>query len=286
MDGRCGRRTLAGEVTLKDVGLFSSVPVAMRLRPAEAGRGVVFVRTDVGGVEIPALVSRAVDQPRRTALAAAGRPEVTVETVEHVLSAVSGLGVTDVVIALDAAEVPSFDGSSLAFVEAIGRVGLVDLEGELEPLVVTERVEVLEGDSRVVVEPLAAGEGPSLSYDLDYGDHPVLKAGRAVYRGGVDDYGAEVAPARTFVLEAEAEALQAMGLGKHLTAATLVVFGVGGVLPPNELRFADEPVRHKLLDLMGDLSLAGRPIVGRVSAWKSGHALNRRMAGRLLEVFG
>ncbi|QDU72879.1 UDP-3-O-acyl-N-acetylglucosamine deacetylase [Mucisphaera calidilacus] len=275
------QKTLKAEVSLRDRGLFSGVPVTMRLLPAKAGHGIVFVRVDRHATRIPAQVDFAVDQPRRTALAS---EEVTVETVEHILSALAGLGVTNAVVELDAAEVPAFDGSSQAFVEAMLSVGFADQAAPVEPLVVRERVEVTAGDSVVVAEPVKDPGACQFSYELDYRPHPFLGHSVARFTPALDDYASAIAPARTFVLEDEAKALQNIGLGTHLTPETLLVFNDDGPLPPNSLRFSDEPARHKLLDLLGDLSLAGRPIVGRIHAVKSGHALNRAMAARLLDA--
>lgn len=280
------QKTLKEVVTLSDRGLFSGVSVMMRLEPAEEGAGICFVRSDLEGVQIPALVEFALDQPRRTAL---GREGATVETTEHILSAVAGLGVTNLRIVMDAAEVPAFDGSAQAFVKAMVKTGIIEQTGEIEPLVVTERVEVTQGETRVVAEPVAGGvaegEGCKFIYELDYRPHPALGHSTAEFEVGVDDYAGEVAPARTFVLDAEAKILQAQGLGQHLTEKTLLVFGEEGPLGGNELRFVDEPARHKLLDLIGDIALAGRPVVGRLHAVKAGHALNRAMAAELQARF-
>ncbi|MEQ9454908.1 MAG: UDP-3-O-acyl-N-acetylglucosamine deacetylase [Phycisphaeraceae bacterium] len=279
---RFPRKTITRPARLEGVGLFSSTPVRLTFCPDAAGAGVRFVRVDASQTLIPARVEYAIDQPRRTALAVDG---VAVETVEHVLSAVVGLGITDLRIEMDAAEVPALDGSAAGFVEALVQAGVTGLEGEAEPLVIRERVR-LEGEGGEVVCEPEDQAGAVFSYELDYRPHPFLGRSVASYRVGAVDYATEVAPARTFVLEEEVKVLRDQGLGKHLTPESLLVIGDSGPLEPNWLRFEDEPARHKLLDLMGDLALVGRPLVGRVTARKSGHALNRAMAVKLLEIYG
>ncbi|MEQ9460816.1 MAG: UDP-3-O-acyl-N-acetylglucosamine deacetylase [Phycisphaeraceae bacterium] len=279
---RFPRKTIARPARLEGVGLFSSTPVRLTFCPDAAGAGVRFVRVDASQTLISARVEYAIDQPRRTTLAVDG---VMVETVEHVLSAVVGLGITDLRIEMDAPEVPALDGSAAGFVEALVQAGVTGLEGEVEPLVIRERVRLEGGGGEVVCEPEDQA-GTVFSYELDYRPHPFLGRSVASYQAGVEDYATEVAPARTFVLEEEAKALRDQGLGKHLTPESLLVVGDSGPLGPNRLRFEDEPARHKLLDLIGDLSLVGRPLVGRITARKSGHALNRAMAVKLLEIYG
>jgi len=206
--------------------------------------------------------------------------------VEHLLSALAGLGVSDAMIELHGPEVPIGDGSALPFVEALRAAGLVELgEDAVGPIVVKERIEIEDprgaAAGRMVAEP---GEGPGLElvYHLDYGPGSPLAAQtvRFVSNPGADDYATAIAPARTFSTLEEAVAMRRMGLFGHLTPAQMLVIGPDGPVE-NTYRFSDEPARHKVLDMLGDLSLAGRPIRGRVTAWRSGHALNHAMARRL-----
>lgn len=251
----------------------------MTIRPAEAGEGVRFVRTDLPGLpEIPALVEHVVPRPRRTALQAG---EAVVETVEHCLSALAGLGVDNARIEIDAPETPAVDGSASPFVAAIQNAGLVEQDEERNPLVVREPIMIREGDATIAAFP-NAGACMDLLFDLDYGGRGPI--GRQIHAFTLESqsYVEKIAPARTFALLEEAESMREHGLCAHLTPRDMLVLGDAGPID-NALRFDDEPVRHKLLDLIGDLSLVGRPVHARIVASRSGHALNHRLAQAMLE---
>jgi len=239
---------------------------------------VVFAVGGEGGASrIAADVAHVVKRARRTSLM---NGSAVVETVEHVLAAVAGMGVDNVVIDLTAEEVPSTDGSARPFVEALTSAGVVEQPAEPNVHVIDEPVAVCEGQAT-----LAALPGPAdcldILYELDYGSSG---PGRQVFafRLGEDDFATEVAPARTFALEAEARAMQAKGLAPHLSARDILVLGPDGPID-NELRFPDEPARHKVCDLIGDLALLGRRLRGRVVACRSGHELNQALVRRLAE---
>jgi UDP-3-O-acyl N-acetylglucosamine deacetylase len=274
------RRAPAKACELSGVGLFSGRPVTVVVRPGEDG--IRIVRTDSPGkpsaratVDALARVETALGM-RNTTIEVA--PGVVVATVEHVLSALAGLGVSDAEIEVDGAEMPAGDGSSAFIVEAIQGVGVRDLEGDATPIVVRETIRVGEGDVYVEASP---SDAPAYEYRLEYpGQAYRIPDQRASWNGNARAYAAEIAPARTFCLEEEALAMRAAGMCGHLTARDMLVFGAGGPID-NELRFENEPARHKLLDLIGDLSLAGAPIIGRVVAHRSGHALNHELARRL-----
>ncbi len=306
------QRTVASPVVVKGVGLFTGQRSTATIREAPADSGVVFRRVDLPGAPtIPARVENVVDRLRRTALRAPtpqhedgdSRSEAVVETVEHCLSALAGLGIDNACIDIDAEEVPIGDGSSQFFVEAIERAGLKDLDAPRRPLVVTEPVTVRspsgmpDGGEAVIIA--APNESPSLElvYDLDYGGESPLKRQVAAFSlwhespartngsglgRGAERYAREIAPARSFALLSEAEAMRAKGLFSHVSPKDMLVIGDRGPVD-NAYRFDDEPVRHKLLDLLGDLALVGRPIQGRVMASRSGHALNQRLARALVE---
>ncbi|MCC6661819.1 MAG: UDP-3-O-acyl-N-acetylglucosamine deacetylase [Phycisphaerales bacterium] len=271
------RRTVAGPAHVAGVGLFSARPVTLEFRPAPAGTGLVFRRMDLPGrPEVPALAAFAAASPtgRNTVLA---RGPAAAATTEHVLSALTGLGVTDAIIELSAEETPICDGSAGPFVQAILGAGVTDIPGIVRPLVVEREVVVEGGGGRIVARPAAC---PRYTYELDYGPASPITAQSASWPAG-NDYAGDIAPARTFCLEREALAMRAAGLFGHLSPRDMLVIGPAGPID-NALRFADEPARHKLLDLIGDLALAGRPVQGEVIAARSGHALNLALVRALL----
>ena len=288
------RRTLAGGARVWGVGLFSARPAAVAIRPGAAG--IVFRRTDLPGApEVPAradyVLGRDLSGPARGLKGPAPGPapgrnttlvrgDAGVATTEHVLSALAGLGVTDAVIDVSGPEVPILDGSALPFVEAVVRTGVVHLPEPAEPLVLTREVVVEAGGGRIVAGP-ARGGRPRFTYELDYGPGAPIPPQSASWSPG-EDYAALVAPARTFCLEVEARAMREAGLFAHLSPRDMLVIGPAGPID-NTLRFPDEPARHKLLDLIGDLALVGRPLLAEVTATRSGHALNAALAAALSE---
>jgi UDP-3-O-acyl N-acetylglucosamine deacetylase len=282
------RRTLAAPVEVVGIGLFTGSHATLRIAPAEPGEGLTFRRA---GAEAPipgridALAAPPPGAPaRNTSLAAA--PGAAILTVEHLLSALVGLNITEALIEVDGPEIPIGDGSAALFVEAIARAGSRALEGMIEPLTIEREVSVESGGSRITARPRTA-PGCRYTYELDYGPGPI-GAQSAAYEtdwsgAGAERYAAEVAPARTFCLQAEAEAMRALGLFTSLTPRDMLVFGADGPID-NALRFANEPARHKLLDLIGDLALVGRPLQMEITAVRAGHALNHAMARALLEA--
>jgi UDP-3-O-[3-hydroxymyristoyl] N-acetylglucosamine deacetylase/3-hydroxyacyl-[acyl-carrier-protein] dehydratase len=240
----------------------------------------VFRRTDLeGDPEVPARVDRIIERQRRSVLESDG---ASIETVEHCLSACAAMGLDNATIDLDGPELPACDGSAMPFVHAIHQGGLVDQEAEIEPLVIHETVTVRDGDASVTAMPT---DEPTLEmhYVLDFGFASPIAPQVHSYTLDPATYEAEIGPARTFSTRADAEAMWEAGLFRHLTPADMLVIGEAGPID-NTLRFPDEPVRHKLVDLLGDISLVGRPIHGRIVAMRSGHGLNHRLARRLLET--
>jgi len=274
------QQTLAAETTISGVGLFSGQPVTVTIKPAEAGSGISFVRVDLpGSPVIPAHVSNVTPASRRTALA---RGEARVELVEHILSAMTGLGIDNAVIELDAPELPAGDGSASLFTDAIIAARIKEQDAVRAPLRVTEPVTIRDGDSTITALPSDA-DATEYLYVLDHGDAGTIPRQVYTYSLCPDDYASRIAPARTFSTESDARALWDAGHFRHLTAKDMLVIGKDGPID-NVLRFDDEPVRHKLLDLIGDLSLTGRPIQGRILAVRSGHALNQALARKLLAL--
>lgn len=284
------QRTLARPAVVAGHGYWSGARVVVEFRPAPVGSGVVFVRDDLTpAARIPVTVDCQQPADRRTILSAelaasgsAPSDAVSVEMVEHVLAALFGLGVDNCEVGVTAAEMPGCDGSALAFVQAIADAGLVAQEQPIEALVVAEPVRCESGDRWIEARP-PIGPNLSVEYNLDYGPDSPLGAQWAVADVTPDQFAAELAPARTFVLEAEAEAIRAQGLAGHVSPRDLLIFGADGPID-NTLRFADECARHKALDVVGDLALAGRPIVGHVVACRSGHRLNADLVRALLKA--
>jgi len=280
--------TLTGVARVEGVGLFTGASVACEIGPGEAP-GIWFERVDVPGrPRVAALVEHALEpgdvpsHERNTTLELA--PGVTVKTVEHVLSALRGLGVVEAVVRVDGPELPLADGCSAPYVDAMERAGLDDANRALEPLVVRDLVVVgdEERDACVVIEP---ADERTYEYTLDYGEAaaPGLHSQSATWDGTREAYRRDIAPARTFCLLEEAEAMRRAGLMEHVSAQDVLVLGPKGPVD-NELRFENEASRHKLLDLIGDLALVGRPIVGRIRADSSGHALHGAASRALLDA--
>ena len=288
------RRTLRQAASVEGLGLFTGVRSRVTIEPAPAGTGIVFRRVDLAsgtGAEAPsvlAVIGNVVSEQRRTVLQADsnGGKGCRVETVEHILSALSGLGVTDAVISVEGPEIPIGDGSALPFVQALAGGGIETIgTGGIDPIRITHPLTVSEKGAQIEVFPAQPGvTGCEYIYRLDYGPGSPIPAQEASFfapsGGDAAAYIDRVAPARTFSTLAEAQALRQMGLFTQFTPRDLLVIGPDGPVD-NSLRFSNEPAMHKLLDMVGDLSLAARPITGRVVATRSGHALNHEMARAL-----
>lgn len=273
------QHTIRRAVSVSGVGYWSGQGNVVELIPALAGTGIVFVRGDREiPVRIAACVENRVDAVQRTTLAMGG---VQVQMVEHLMSALAGLGVDCCEVRVSAEEMPGLDGSSRAFVEAVDSVGVEDLGAPTEPIVVEELLRVGDEDAWIEAGP-PRHPGLSVEYELDYGAGPIgrqslsLRVTPEAYRDGL-------AGARTFISADEADRLRNAGLCPEATCKDLLVFGPDGPID-NELRWSDECVRHKVLDLVGDLALAGRPIHSHVRARRSGHRLNAELASLLAAV--
>jgi UDP-3-O-[3-hydroxymyristoyl] N-acetylglucosamine deacetylase/3-hydroxyacyl-[acyl-carrier-protein] dehydratase len=274
------QKTILKEASVVGPGLFSGETASLTFSPAEPGAGITFVREQDGKVaSIPALVENVLKRPRRTCLR---NGTLFVETIEHCMAALAGMGVDNAVVRVSGGhvgELPAGDGSSRDYVTALQEAGIVEQDAELKPLIIRKPVQVsFEGAT------LAALPGPTdrLEVIYDFEARPPVGRQTISFRLGDDDFVSQLAPARTFVFENEANQLRAAGLGKHLTPKELLVISPTGPIE-NQFRFIDECARHKALDLIGDLFLIGRPLRGRVVAYKSGHALNHMLARKLLE---
>ena len=274
MSGR-RRQTLARpSAVLSGVGLHSGAGASVRLLPAPVGTGLVF-RRQSGGQEIPALAANVSDTSRCTRLKSG---DFEVQTVEHVLSALAGLGVDDAMIEIDGPEVPAMDGSAAPFAQAVWDAGLREQSETVAPIMLTQPLFVSERGCTVVALP---SKQLSLTVVLDYPRHAYLGTQAAIF-AGAGDYAGQIAPARTYGFLSEIEALRAAGLGLGASADNAVVLGETQYETP--LRFPNEPARHKLLDLIGDLALAGRPVQAEIIALKPSHMLNVRLARLLSDL--
>lgn len=268
--------TVARSTRRDGIGLHSGQPVHLELRPAEPHSGVRFYDLrEPGAPGIPALVAHAVGAHLATTLGHEGR---RVGTVEHLLAAVYGLGIDNLEVWLDADEPPVLDGSAQGWVAALREAGRRELEARREVLRVTRPLEVRLGESVLEVTPSSCLE---LSTGIDF-SHPAVGEQHLEVCLENGAFERELAGARTFGFEAEVAAMHAAGLARGGSLDNAVVFGEGGVLNEEGLRWPDEPVRHKALDLLGDLSLLGRPLQGRVRAVRPGHAVNHAFVQALL----
>ncbi|MCA9153765.1 MAG: UDP-3-O-[3-hydroxymyristoyl] N-acetylglucosamine deacetylase [Planctomycetales bacterium] len=273
------QRTIAGPARVEGFGYWSGKDATIEFRPAPVNSGVVFVRRDLPSpVRIPASVQHRIEIPRRTVLS---HQRASVEMVEHVLAALAGLQVDNCEVWIDAAEVPGCDGSSQAFVEALHTAGIVEQAAPRATLYVRETTRLGDENCWVEARPCEDRPGLFVKYRLDYGSAGCIGRQTMKLQVTPESFRQELAPARTFVLEEEAEWLRSQGLGTRVTREDLLVFGAEG-LQDNTLRFEDECVRHKTLDLVGDLALAGCDIVGQITAHRSGHRLNAELVRVLL----
>lgn len=278
------QRTISREVSFSGAGLFSGETATLTFEPAEANSGITFVREQDGKVAtIPALVRNVLPRPRRTCLK---NGTLFVETIEHCMAALAGMEVDNAVVRVTGGtmgELPGGDGSGRPFAMALAEAGVVEQEADRRPVVIDKPVQITDGEASLVALP-----GPTDHLELIYDFEGPAPIGRQIYafrthgKGDGEDFLTQVAPARTFVFENEAAELRSRGIGKHLSPAELLVIAPTGPID-NTFRFADECARHKLLDLLGDLYLVGRPVHGRIIARKSGHAMNHRLARRILE---
>jgi UDP-3-O-[3-hydroxymyristoyl] N-acetylglucosamine deacetylase len=267
-------QTIAEAVEFSGVGLHSGVQVSMRLLPAPGGSGIVFRRTDLENFEITATGRNVAKVSYATSLMRQG---VLISTTEHLLSALIGMGVDNVIVEVDNLELPILDGSALPYIEAFQGVGLRTQRRRREYMKILRAVEVREGDKFIGVYP---GSGYRIDYTIDF-PAPIGRQSTSVDLAA-ETYGSLIAAARTFGYKADEQRLRDMGLIRGAGPENAIILGKHG--PENgPLRFTDEYVRHKVLDLIGDLALAGRRIEGHVVAERAGHAMHTALVSRLLK---
>jgi UDP-3-O-[3-hydroxymyristoyl] N-acetylglucosamine deacetylase len=271
------QRTLKAPIGCTGIGLHSGARISLRLLPGAPDSGIVFRRTDLAGgpVEIPARYDHVVDTRLNTTIGLPGRPEAIVGTVEHLMAALAGMGVDNAVIEIDGAEVPAMDGSAAPFVFLIECAGTVAQDAPRQVIEVLRAVRIEEGDGFVALLP-GSGQGMAIEAEIDFAAAAVRRQSRAL-RLSPASFKAELSAARTFGFAEEVEALRAAGLARGGSLKNAIVVSGSRVLNEGGLRFADEFVRHKMLDQVGDLALAGFALDARVVGRRPGHRLNNRV---------
>ena len=259
------RQSPARAVSARGVGLHSGKPSRVTLGPAEPGAGIVFV---CGATEIPARAEHVVSTRFATVLA---RDGVRVSTVEHLLAALSGLGVDDARVEVDGDELPALDGGAAGFVALLRRAGLRAGPGEVRPLRLERAIELSQGPARARVLP---AEQLAIAYAIDFAHPAVGRQRLALDALSPERFERDIAPARSFGFLRDADALRAAGLAAGASLENTLVFDDEKPLNPQGPRWPDEPVRHKVLDLLGDLALLGRPLAARVEVDRGGHTLH------------
>lgn len=263
--------TIADRATVAGVGLHSGHPVRMTLAPAAADSGIIFVRTDLDNAEVPALWDRVTDTMLCTRIS--GDEGVDVGTVEHLMAALAGCRIDNLRIELDGPEVPIMDGSSEAFVQLIDQTGVQLLSSERRAIKVLKTIEIEQDGKLARLEPADRFE---LNFEIDF-DHAAIgrqSRGLTFVNGA---FKSQISRARTFGFLHEVEHLQKLGLARGGSLENAIVVDKNGVMNDDGLRFDDEFVRHKILDSVGDLYLAGAPILGRFHGVRAGHALNNSL---------
>lgn len=269
------QRTIQKKTTYQGIGLHKGKMAKLCFCPAPMDTGIVFVRTDLAQKpEIPALAEFVIDTDRGTTL---GKEGIQVHTVEHILAAVAGLGISNLRIEIDALEPPAGDGSCFPFMQALKEAGILEQEKELNRIVLKQALWIKEADKFLVALPHDCFR---ISFNLIY-DHPVIGS-QFCELDVAENFLEHIAPARTFGFLTEFEYLKSIGLALGGSLENAIVVGDKETLNP--LRFADEFVKHKMLDLVGDLSLIGYPLQAHLIASKSGHTLNTKLARQIRDL--
>ncbi|MBW1713015.1 MAG: UDP-3-O-acyl-N-acetylglucosamine deacetylase [Deltaproteobacteria bacterium] len=269
------------QLTIKDsiqctgVGVHSGRKVTLTLCPAAAGQGVVFRRTDLPGrPEVPALLANVADSHLATSLALNG---ASVRTVEHLLAALAGAGVDNLTVEVDGPELPIMDGSAAPFLLMVNSVGVKTLDAPREAIRIKKTVKVAQGDRRIEVRP---SEKAELSCVIEF-DHPLLGCQELSVPLEAGAFDREISRARTFGFLDDIDQLRKSGMARGGSLDNVIVIDRFKILNPGGLRFHDEFVRHKILDMIGDLALLGRPLLGRIQAHKTGHSLNHHFLRKI-----
>ena len=270
------QQTIGSPVSCSGVGLHSGQPVTLTLRPAPPNTGIVFIyRHGSEETIIPASISHKVPTELCTAISINGHQ---VKTIEHLLAALVGMEVDNVYAEVDAGEVPVLDGSSSPFVRLIRAAGVIPQTRRQSYVKIMQPIEVVDGSKRVRIEPSST---PKITYSIHY-DHPLIQTQSYSYTCSAQAFEQDIALARTFGFLHEVEALWSRGLGKGGTLDNTIVLSKEGVVNQSGLRFSNEFVRHKVLDLIGDIALLGFPFIGHIVAERSGHAMHTKLVEQIL----
>jgi UDP-3-O-[3-hydroxymyristoyl] N-acetylglucosamine deacetylase len=265
--------TISHPVSVSGFGFWSGANVRVEFRPAPVNSGIAFVRRDLPGKpKVEALLRNRIPGPRRTTLSQGG---VQIEMVEHLMAALAGLQIDNCEIHLDGAEIPGLDGSSAPFVAALLQTQRVPQATLRAVLTIEAPIRLESGESWIEARPTNVPV-TRVNYYLDYPNAPAIGSQQFSLEISPSSFTRELAPARTFLLDSEAAQLQQQGLGQRVSFSDVLVFNEQGPIR-NELRYTDECVRHKMLDIVGDFALSGRDWIGEISASRSGHELNAQM---------
>lgn len=271
------QRTIEKELSLKGIGLHTANKVNITFKPADIDTGINFIRTDLPSRPvIKASVEYLLAPSRSVRRSSVGVGTIEIHTIEHLMAALAGLGIDNIYIEIDNDEVPGLDGSSLNFLEILIQAGIKEQEKDRAYYSIKEPIFAEEDGASIVVVPSSEFK---ISYTLNY-NHPLLKTEFLEINLNADVFKRELAPARTFCLEDEAAELQQQGLGRGANYENTLVVSKDRVIK-NKLRYEDEFIRHKILDLLGDLYLLGQPIKGHIIALKSGHSLNLKLLRKI-----
>lgn len=272
--------TIAVSCEVSGRGYWSGKEVRVIIHPASLGTGVRLIRSDLPAIPVcEGLVSRRYDANLRTNLA---HGEATFQMVEHLMAALYALEIDNCICEIDAEELPSLDGSSFEFVEQLSNAGLIVQAAPRKRLVIRDRLRIGTMDGWIEAVPSRAGES-YFEYQLSFDDQTPIAPQAFGVELTPNRFMREVAPARTFVTKAQADQIRGAGLASHVTNQDLLVIGSDGPVD-NEYRFRNECARHKTLDLIGDLALAGVDLIGRFTSFRGGHNLNGQLAAHLAEM--
>ncbi len=273
------QKTIAGESSISGVGLHTGLETTITFKPAKADAGISFVRCDLPGKPVIEVKAENAVLEESLYLTALGKGETQIKTVEHVLAACTGLGIDNLILELTSSEPPITDGSAIEFVNAIRKAGIVTLDRPKKYIEVQEPIWLIENGLELAIIPSQRLE---VTYKIDY-DHPAVGIRSASFLITEDIFAEKIAPARTFGFLKDIESLRQEGKIKGGSLENAIVIGETDILN-KELRFQDEIVRHKILDVIGDMTLLGAPLKGHVIAVRSGHAFNIRFVQKVLET--
>lgn len=271
------QKTIANVVSCQGIGVHSGMPVTVTLHPAVSGSGVTFIRTDLEGAEVKALWQTVVDT--RLCTTVGNAQGVTVSTIEHLMAALAASGIDNVRVEIDGPELPIMDGSAQPFVALVEEAGVKEQRSPRKIIRVLKTVTVEEGDRKVSLAPAPYYE---IEVDFDFAGRTTLAPQHRVFYPLEEDFAEEISSARTFGLLEDAEKIWAMGLSKGASLENTLVYDGMHVMNEDGLRYEDECVRHKVLDALGDLHLAGGLIFGKFHGVRTGHGLHHKL---LLALF-